>query len=505
MTQNDEPGPLGPAPASPDELHAFVTMALNVKAPRVAITAGHAAPFDYLVHAFFEGRVPRMGPADCVVWASRGGGKTFLGAVATALDLAFKRGITIRILAGSLEQAGRMHQHLRNLFALDALSPLVDGRITDRRLRVVGGGSVELLAQSQASVRGTRVQKLRCDEVELFDPDVWEAAQLTTRSMRCGQIEVRGAIECLSTMHVPGGLMDRLVREGVSAEGEVRRRVFKWGVMDVLESCAEHPACDPSRVSDTCALRPDCDGRARQRSKEECGHVSVDDVLSMRGRVSLATWESEMLCKKPRRTDTVFPEFDASTHVVDDLPPRAWCADAFGGAWIAGMDFGFRSPMAWLWAYLDETGVLWVAAERVVSGVPLPAHLEAIESSPWPRPTWIGIDPAGESRNVQTGRSDASVLREAGWTVRVTRSPLAQGLEMIRARLKPTAHDPPRIFIHRRCASLIASLERYRYAHDHSENREPVKDGADHAVDALRYMVTNLDRAGGVRLARYVA
>ena len=41
------------------------------------------------------------------------------------------------------------------------------------------------------SVRGTRVQKLRCDEVELFTPEVWDAVQLTTQSKLCGGVEVR--------------------------------------------------------------------------------------------------------------------------------------------------------------------------------------------------------------------------------------------------------------------------------------------------------------------------
>jgi hypothetical protein len=61
-------------------------------------------------------------------------------------------------------------------------------------------------------VRGTRVQKLRCDEVELFDPEVWEAAQLATMEQDgAATVWVPGTIECLSTMHVPYGLMYRMV------------------------------------------------------------------------------------------------------------------------------------------------------------------------------------------------------------------------------------------------------------------------------------------------------
>ena len=54
-----------------------------------------------------------------------------------------------------MEQAQRMHAHLRRLFERPALAGLVSGRTTDRRLKLTNGSEVELLAQSQVSVRGT--------------------------------------------------------------------------------------------------------------------------------------------------------------------------------------------------------------------------------------------------------------------------------------------------------------------------------------------------------------
>ena len=67
-----------------------------------AVCTGHAAPFDYLIRAYFE-------PAsDQVVHAPRGGGKTRLAAVATLLDLLHKPGLSVRILGGSLEQSLRL-------------------------------------------------------------------------------------------------------------------------------------------------------------------------------------------------------------------------------------------------------------------------------------------------------------------------------------------------------------------------------------------------------------
>ena len=467
-------------PRTADELHAWLGDRLGLHVPREALIAGHNAPFEYLRHAFFADHAPGGGdPIDCVVWANRGGGKTFLGAVATVLDLVFKPGIELRILGGSLEQAGRMHAHLRSLFARSWLSGMVQGRVTERRLRLNNGSGVELLAQSQASVRGTRVQKLRCDEVELFDRQVWQAAQLVTRSARCGGVDVRGSIECMSTMHVPHGLMHDLVAQ--ARDG--RRTLFKWGVVDVLDECGPEHRCE------SCFLLGECGGRAKERGGDNAGHVGVDDAIRMKGRVASATWEAEMLCLRPSRTDAVIPEFDPAIHVVDEHPEAGE-----GWTWIGGMDFGFRAPTVVLWAAVDPAGVLRVFDERVVAGEVLQTHVAAIKESPWPTLAWIGVDPAGRQRNSQTGQSDALVLRRAGLDVRDRRLGVQQGLSLVRARLRPADASPPRLFVHRRCQRLIESLERYHYPTDRPESLEPVKDGFDHAVDALRYLVTNLDR-----------
>lgn len=486
----------GPRPESPDALHHWLADRLDLRVPRRALIEGHDAPFDYLCHAFFDGgwrRADAVGgesARDAVVWANRGGGKTFLAAVATLLDLVFKPTIEVRVLAGSLDQGKRMHAHLRGLFEGSDLHRLVAGRITETRLRLKNGSNVELLAQSQTSVRGTRVQKLRCDEVELFDPEVWEAAQLTTRSKRCGDLWVPGTIECLSTMHVPYGLMYRLVRECGDGGGTDAgpRRLFKWGVIDVLDRCGPEHDCG------TCPLHPACEGRAKGRDArgEAEGHVPVSDALRLRARVSAPTWNAEMLCLRVRRDDCVLPEFDRDRHVFSSF-------DA-GGArlWIAGMDFGIRAPTVVLWAALDASGVVRVVGERVASGEVLARHAEAIRAggsgtlAPFPVPGWIGVDPAGRQRSEQTGLSAVEALRKSGLTVKDRRLGMSAGLELIRARLAP-ASGPPTLLVHASCARLIESLERYRYPADDPSCLTPLKDGSDHAVDALRYMIQNLD------------
>ncbi len=503
-----EHGPLF-LPRTPAELERSLRTLAGVSVPRRALTPGHSAPFDYLAHTFFEG-APALGesplaPPDAVVWANRGGGKTFLGALATMLDLVHKPGIEVRILGGSLEQSRRMHAHLRALFAREPLAQLVDGRITERRLALVNGSTVELLAQSQTSVRGTRVQKLRCDEVELFDPEVWEAAQLVTRSKTIqlpggDSLLIRGAIDCLSTMHLPHGLMHAVVEECRAG----RRRLFRWGIADTLTRCGPEHACRNDDAD--CALLPECQGRAKRwTDAESAGHVEIADALAMKARVSAAAWEAEMLCLRPSRSHAVLPEFDPRLHVIHDDPP-----DSPALTWIAGMDFGYRSPTVVLWACADPDGTLRVIAERVERGLLLGEHVRAILESPWPpggpaRLAWIGADPAGRQMNDQTGVSAVQAIGRANLRVRTRAMGVQEGLALLRARLRPAATGlPPRLFVHARCARLIESLERYHYRPDRPESLEPVKDGNDHAVDALRYMVQNLDAPHECASAKYL-
>lgn len=490
----------GVVPRTPEELHEWIVKHLGVNVPRGPVLEGHTAPFEYLRWAFFGGD----GPRDCVVWANRGGGKTYLGAVATLLDLVFRPGIEVRVLGGSLEQSRRMLAHLRRLFDAGThpeLAALVKGRMTERRLALTNGSEVELLAASQTSVRGTRVQKVRCDEVDLFDPEIWEAVQLTTRSkvidvQGLGRHTIHGSVECLSTMHEPHGVMHALVKEARAG----RRALFRWGVVDVLERCGR----DCGEATPTpCALWAECHGRAKRTA--QTGHVTIDDAIALKRRVCVATWESEMLCRRPRRTSTVLPEFDAGVHVFEGGPT------AREGEWVAGMDFGIRSPAVVVWGHVDAKGVLRIMDERHVAGVVLAEHAEAMRRglareglAGWPKAAWVGIDPAGLARNEQTGVNCAEVLRDHGFTVRAARRGTQEGLGLVRARLAP-ASGPARLFVHARCVKLIESLERFRYAPGDPCSETPLKgEGWDHAVDALRYLVVNLDRPRAVRRKAYI-
>ena len=459
-------------PATADELHGYIRAVLGFDVPRLARLEGHSAPFDYLHHAFFETGQVR----DCIVWANRGGGKTRYGAIATLLDLLFKPGIQVRILGGSLEQSSRMHTYLREMIESDVFGDLLEGKATGRHLQLVNGSRVQVQAQSEQSVRGLRVQKLRCDEVELFTPEVWQAAQFVTRSAQCGDTFVRGCIEALSTMHRPFGLMHKLVQE------QGQRRLFRWGLLEVIERCP------PARPCAGCHLWEDCGGLAR-RSR---GFLTVDDALMQKNRTGGPAWAAEMLCREPSRSDCVYPEFDEKVHVESFVERDEW-----RGTWAAGMDFGFRSPTVVLWARLLGDGSVHLVDEHVASEMTIEQHLRVIKARNTKRRlAWIGIDPAGFQRHEHLGTSSAALLTKAGFQIRARHSEVQPGLRSVSAMLR-SADGRVRLRIDPCCVRLIEALRTYHYPADQKECLDPVKDGSDHACDALRYLIVNMDRAGG--------
>lgn len=481
-------------PTSPHQLHRFVTLALGLRVPRSSVSALGAAPFDYLRDAYFmQGRDP-------VVWASRGGGKTLLGATATLLDLIFKPGIEVRILAGSLQQGERMYEHLRLLIDRPIFRDgrdLLASAPTQRRIVLLNGSRAEILAGSPRAVRGTRVQVLRCDEVEEMDRDVWSAAQLTTKTARCGDLLVPGRVEALSTHHRPGGLMHQLTRSAPDRPNNPRT-IYRWNILDVAARC---PAALPCKG---CVLWDDCRGRAKQAA----GYFDIDELIRQRDRVSDDVWDAEMMCKRPSTTDRVYPRFVRSRHVVA-LDPAA--AGRYVVA-VGGMDLGIRGLSVVLIGLADglgESAKLHILGEHVAKGLTVDQNLDAATTKAaergWPTPQamrFLAVDPAADQRSGQTGKSSSAVLRAMGCTVLTPRAPLARGIEQVRRRL-----DRGRLTIDPSCTTLIDALEQYRFDPKHPESQTPLKNdenGPDHACDALRYLIIALDAGGqGVTTVQY--
>lgn len=453
-------------PTNRAELAELVWRQFSVAMADKSLCPHHSCPLDYLAASFFDQR-------DLLVWANRGGGKTMLAAVATVLDAVFRRPSKIRVLGGSFDQSDRLADYIREL--LLGHPDLLEGPFTRERVRLVGGSEIRMLAQSQRAVRGQHVQKIRCDEVDLFDPEVWRAVQFATRSS--GQS--RGSIEVLSTLHRGGGLMQELVsgaRQGGAANAG-GYHLIQWCLWEVIERCG------PERVCRDCLLEDDCGGIARQGS----GFFRIDDAIAIKARSSRASWEAEMLCRGPSRHSRVFEEFDPARHVKD----VAWCAD-----WptYRAMDFGYRSPLVCLWIQVSPAGAVHVIDEYVRSRLPLSQHaMEILRRDPGPVAATY-VDPAGRAREATSGTACTEMLAAAGIVCTSRSSAIAEGLELIRAALSPAAGQPS-LVVAPKCTQMVEAFLNYHYGQagsgEAAAQEKPAKDGPDHLIDALRYFFIN--------------
>jgi len=541
----------GARPRSAKALWHFVRAAYGLAVPRRSVCPGHAAPMEYLARAILEpGR-------DLVVWANRGGAKTELGSVAAHLDSILRPGCQTRILGGSLDQSEKMYEYLRRKWQ-GPFAGLLAREPTARRTQLATGSSIEVLTQSARSVRGQRVHRLKCDEVDEFDPAVWQAAQFVTQSGPDRRGEwIAAQIEAFSTMHRPFGPMAQLVdrisdcglriadcglnnpeRDASHAavasnpQSTIRNPqcplLLTWCLWEVIEPCPADRSCS------RCALWEDCLGCARRAD----GYFPIDDAIAQKARASRPAWEAEMLCLRPRGEGLVFSEFAPSRHVS----PVAYTP---GLPLYRAIDFGYANPFVCLWVQVEgnvphsapreHTGggmaagtpqpvrppvrgakygdadlsqvTLRVIAEYVERERPIREHARALaDRDPGPVLATYA-DPAGWQRSDVTGTGPCQELAALGLKVRTPRAGILEGVEMIRRLLKARpAGAGPGLVIDPSCRWLIRALQEYHWEEtpDGRRGERPAKDGADHPIDALRYLVTGLFlRRGTLRERRW--
>lgn len=466
-------------PSSRGHLAAFADMVFNLHVPGVSVCPEHSSPMDYLWHGFSADAATDRLNSDAVIWACRGGSKTLLGGLLSVLDCLFKPGIEIRILGGSLEQSSRMYAYVRR-FAQSRFENRLAGPVLKHGCGFTNGSRIEVLAQSARSVRGSHVHKLRCDEVELFDPDVYAAAQFITR----GTGSIRPGLEAASTMHRPYGLMQDVVETArINAVP-----VFKWCVWEVIEKCV-HRSCS------RCALNAYC----RTKAQRADGYMRIDDVITQMRRGSRAGFESEMLCLRPNLDNAVFAEFDPQVHVrpVETDPNLPL---------YRAVDFGFVNPFVCLFIQVDAEGNVRVVDEYARTRRTIAEHVREIlrrTGRDESRVAGTFCDPAGSGPNDVTGTSAVREMRARGMNMQYRRSLILEGIEEVRRAIR-AGDGSTRLVISPRCAGLIEALRCYHYPPARAQSEQPVKDGIhDHFIDALRYFFVNRAAARSPHTRRY--
>jgi hypothetical protein len=206
-------------------------------------------------------------------------------------------------------------------------------------------------------------------------------------------------------------------------------------------------------------------------SWQQCPRISEAFIERERESLGDAWVGQEYECQFGALEGLVYADFETS--VVDDpaTPP---------GKGVGGIDFGWRNPFAAVWGVHDRDDVLWIKAERYRRETPLHEHAAALKQQPGI--AWYA-DPSGAT--------EIAELRAAGLKVLRGDNDIRLGIAAVSARIRTG-----RLVVSRSaCPNLIAEAGLYRYpsaAERTVEGEKPV-DEHNHALGALRYLVSRLD------------
>lgn len=341
--------------ANERELKDWCADLLGVVIPAKRVCRGHRAPLEAITDAYFATH-PRT------VWkASRGfGGKTvLLGTLAMAEAITL--GAAVTILGGSGEQSKRVLSYMRGEEGMRGRmwawprAPL-DLLVTDpsaTRTKLTNGGRITALMASSRSVRGPHPQRVRGDEIDEMDADIWKSAQ--------GQAQAWGDIMeqtvGSSTLHYP----NRTMAAELLQAAERGWPVYEW-----------------------CYRETTAAG----------GFATLEEVARKKGSVDALMWKNEYELQEPSVTDRAIdteavdlafdPELGHYAGGIDDVlqleRPEVPQEDApIGARYATGVDLGKRRDKTIIWTVRCDIVPARLVAYTHVNRMPWPMIEQAIE------------------------------------------------------------------------------------------------------------------------------
>jgi hypothetical protein len=209
----------------------------------------------------------------------------------------------------------------------------------------------------------------------------------------------------------------------------------------------------------------------------DCPRITPQFLAEETRAMGLSWVQQEYECLFTALEGLVYPDFEQA--VLDDWPADRRLAGPTGRL-VGGIDFGWRNPFAAVWGVLDRDDVLWITGERYLRETPLHEHAAALHKLG--EVTWYA-DPAG--------RTEIEELRASGLVVRRGDNDIRPGIAAVAARLRTG-----RLKVRRdTCPNLIAEARLYRYptAAERALRGENPVDEHNHALGALRYLISRLD------------
>ena len=198
----------------------------------------------------------------------------------------------------------------------------------------------------------------------------------------------------------------------------------------------------------------------------ECPRLTPEFIDGERRACGDSWVRQEFECSFESMTGLVYPDFEKQCG-TDELP-------VISGEWVGGIDFGYRNPFAAIWGFRDTHDILWIVGERYAREKGLHEHIAGLPKGV----TWYA-DPSHPT--------EINALCKAGLTVRKGTNAIKAGIAAVRARI-----ETQRLKIMRReCPNLLLEAKRYHYDPDRPD--EVPVDADNHALAALRYLISRVD------------
>lgn len=165
-------------------------------------------------------------------------------------------------------------------------------------------------------------------------------------------------------------------------------------------------------------------------------------------------------------------------------------SDGGGARTIVGVDDGFTNPFAAVRCELDGDGRLHVAGMAYERGLQTDQKVEAVAR------LLDGVDP--ESVIVdEASPMLIKAMQSAGLPAVKTRKSkvsVFEGISMVHQRLADPGDGQVRLTVDPSCQSLVREFESYEWKQTAGARRDVPVPMNDHALDALRYVVSSIDR-----------
>lgn len=212
---------------------------------------------------------------------------------------------------------------------------------------------------------------------------------------------------------------------------------------------------------------------------EQVGRIAPAFLEEEKRTLGQAWFDQEYGCSFAGHEGLVYPEMTGCAAPAAPSPLE--------GRAVGGIDFGFRNPFAAVWGIHTREDILWLTNEHYASRQPLHEHASRLP----PKVQWFA-DPAGAG--------DIAALRSAGHLVYKGDNSLRAGIAAVTARIQTGRLR----VVAPACRHLLDEASRYCYrARDEAggQSEEPI-DEHNHALAALRYLVSQLDQRFLVQFRR---